>query len=107
LSDLRCADADTRLELGQALRVLVKQRESGTPWLARDACDILSMLDMTAWISILGLLDECPIIPAAMTAVLERRSTSVSPIAFEFISTTAQIANVRLFMKALPELVRG
>ncbi len=36
------------------------------------------MLDMTAWISVLGLLDECPILPAALTAVLERRTAPVS-----------------------------
>jgi hypothetical protein len=29
------------------------------PWLARDAADVLATLDMTAWISVLGLLDEC------------------------------------------------
>ena len=29
------------------------------------------MLDTTAWISVLGLLDECPVLPAALTAVLE------------------------------------
>ena len=107
LSDLRCADADTRLELGHARRVLVKHRQAGTPWLARDACDALSMLDLTASFSVRGLLDECPIIPAAMNAILERRSTSVSPLEFEFISTAAQIGDVRLFMKALPGLLGG
>ncbi len=80
----------------------MKQREAGTPWLARDAADVLAMLDMTAWISVLGLLDECPILPAALTAVLERRTTSVSPTAFEFISTAAQIGDIRLFMRTLP-----
>jgi len=39
---------------------------------------------------VLGLLDECPILTAALTAVLERRTTVVSPTAFEFISTTAR-----------------
>src|SRR5207248_1977580 len=71
-------------------------------WPARDATDVLAMLDMTAWVSVLGLLDECPILPAALTAVLERRTTSVSPTAFEFISTTAQIGDIRLFMRTLP-----
>ena len=60
------------------------------------------MLDMTAWVSVLGLLDECPILPAALTAVLEGSKTSVSPTAFEFISTTAQIRDIRVFMRALP-----
>jgi hypothetical protein len=102
LADLPGADAETRRDLRALRRVLVTQREAGTPWLARDAADVLAMLDMTAWIGVLGLLDECPILPAALTAVLERRTTSVSPTAFEFISTTAQIGDIRVFMRALP-----
>jgi hypothetical protein len=57
---------------------------------------------MPAWISLLGLLDECAILPAALIAVLERRTTLVSQTAFEFISTTAQIGDIRLFMRTLP-----
>jgi Family of unknown function (DUF6178) len=102
LADLHCVDADTRRGLRALRRELTKQREAGTPWLARDAADVLATLDLTAWISVLGLLDECPILPAALTAVLERRTTSVSPTAFEFISTTAQIGDIRLFMRTLP-----
>ena len=105
LADLHGVDADTRGDLVALRRQLEKQREAGTPWLARDAADVLAMLDMTAWISVLGLLDECPILPAALTAILERRTTSVSPTAFEFISTTAQIDDIRLFMKTLPGLL--
>jgi hypothetical protein len=102
LADLHCVDADTRRGLRALRRKLGQQREADTPWLARDAADVLALLDMTAWISVLGLLDECPILPAALTAVLERRTTSVSPTAFEFISTTAQIGDIRLFMRMLP-----
>jgi len=105
LADLHGVDAATRHGLRALRRELVKQREAGTPWLARDAADVLAMLDMTAWISVLGLLDECPILPAALTAVLERRTTSVSPTAFEFISTTAQIGDIRLFMRTLPSVL--
>ena len=104
LGDVRC-DAGTRRELRAFWRELVKQREAGTPWLARDAADVLAMLDTTAWVSVQGLLDECPILNATLTAVLERRATSVSPTAFEFFSTTAQIGDVRLFMRALPSLL--
>jgi len=101
LAELHCVDADTRLGLRALRRKLETQREAGTPWLARDAADVLAMLDMTAWISVLGLLDECPILPAALTAVLERRTTPVSATAFEFISTTTQIGDIRLFMRTL------
>jgi hypothetical protein len=105
LADLDVVDADTRRGLRALRHELVKQRKAGTPWLARGAADVLAMLDMTAWISVLGLLDECPILPAALTAVVERRTTSVSPTAFEFISTTAQIGDIRLFMKRLPDVL--
>jgi hypothetical protein len=107
LADLQCIDADTRHGLRALRRKLVEQRKAGTPWLARDAADVLSMLDMTVWIGVVGLLDECPILPAALTAVLERRTTSVSPTAFEFISTTSQIGDIRLFMRMLPSVLSG
>jgi hypothetical protein len=101
LTDLHSVDADTERDLMALGRKLEKQREAGTPWLARDAVDVLAMLDTTVCISMLGLLDECPILPAALTAVLERRTTLVSPTTFEFISTAAQIGDIRLFMKSL------
>ena len=63
------------------------------------------MLDMTVWISVLGLLDEWPVLPAALRAVLEGRTTTVSPTAFDFISTAAQIGDVRLFMRKLPDVL--
>ena len=107
LSDLECVDAEIRRGLRALRRTLAKQRKAGTPWLARDAVDVLAMLDMTAWTSVLGLLDDCPILPEALAAVLERRTASVSATAFAFISTTAQIADIRRFMRTLPDLLSG
>jgi hypothetical protein len=46
----------------------------------------------------LGLLDECPVMPSALTATLDKRTGSVSATAFEFISTRDQIGKVRQFM---------
>jgi hypothetical protein len=105
LADLHCSDADTDRGLRALTRQLATQRKAGTPWRARGATDVLGTFDMTAWISVLGLLDECPILPATLTAILERRTTSVSPTAFQFISTTAQIGDVRVFMRALPSVL--
>jgi Family of unknown function (DUF6178) len=104
LGALHAADEDTRDDLRALRRALERHRDAGTPWLARDAADVLATLDTAAWISVLGLLDECPIVPAALTAILERRTTSVSQTAFEFISTRAQIRDIHQFVARLPGL---
>jgi hypothetical protein len=107
LTDLQCVDATIQGDLDVLRRELVKQRDAGTPWHARDALEVLAMLDMPAWTSLLGLLDECPVIPAALTATLEGRIGAVSPTAFEFISTTRQVGQVRAYMEKLPDALRG
>ncbi len=105
LTDLDCVDLDIRRGLVALRRELANQRDAGSLWRARDAADVLAMLDMTAWIGVLGLLDECPVVPAALTAVLEGGVTRVSPTDFDFISTAAQIGDVRMFMRKLPDVL--
>ena len=100
------ADAEVDQELRTLRRELIKHREAGTPWCARDALEVIAILDMPAWVSLLGLMGECPVLPAALTAALERRTGAVSATAFEFISTTRQIASVREFMAQLPNALR-
>jgi hypothetical protein len=110
LDDLHPADAPTRAGLRTLGRQLAKQCEAGTPWKARDALDVLDVLatlDVAVWTSLLGLLDECPAIPAAMTAILESRRGAISATAFEFISTTSQLDAVRRFAAELPGRLRG
>jgi hypothetical protein len=105
LPELHGVDVGTRRELRALQRTLVTQRDAGTPWRARDAADVLATLDTTAWVGVLGLLDECPIVPAALTAIVEGHTNPVSPTAFAFISTRAQIGDVRLFMRMLPAVL--
>ena len=105
LDDLHCVDRDIQLGLVALRRKLVEQRAAGTPWRARDAAEVLAMLDMTAWIAVLGLLDECPVLPAALTAIVKGRTTAVSQTEFDFISTAAQIDDVRSFMRMLPDVL--
>jgi hypothetical protein len=102
---LHVSDIDIDEGLGSLRRALARQCETGTPWLAREAAEILAMLDMTAWASVVGLLDECPVVPAAMIAILEGGTAAVSPTAFEFISTAAQIRAVHAFMRKLPDVL--
>lgn len=105
VADLHCVDVDTAAGLGALHRELVRDRDAGRPWLARDAADVLATLDQVAWIAVRGLLDECPVVADALTAVLERRTTTVSATAFRFISSTAQIGDIRVFMRALPHVL--
>jgi hypothetical protein len=105
LDDVRSVDVDIERGFVALRRTLAKQRDAGTPWLARDAADVLALLDMTAWTSVLGLLDECPVVPEALAAILEGRTTPVSPTAFDFISTAAQIGDIQRFMRKLPDVL--
>ena len=107
LSDLRCSDADIQEELGTLRIELMRQYQAGTPWRARNALDVIATLDMPAWVSVLGLLDECPVMPAALMATLERRTGAISATEFEFISTRSQLANVRKFMARFPDILSG
>jgi hypothetical protein len=106
LDELYLDDEEIRADIRALRRTLGKHRESATPWLARDAAGVLAALDATAWISVIGLLDECPILPETLMAVLEGRTTPVSPTAFTFISTAEQIGEIRVFMRALPGILR-
>ena len=105
LSSLQCADADIEKEIGILRRELRTQCQAGTPWRARTALDVIAMLDPPAWVSVLGLLDECPVIPAALMATLEGRTGAISPTEFEFISTRSQLGSVRVFMERFLDIV--
>ena len=106
LSNLRCSDADIQEGLDTLRIELTTQREAGTPWYARNALEVIAMLDMPAWASVIGLLDECPVIPAALTATLEGRTGAISATEFEFISTCSQLGRVREFMARFLDIVR-
>ena len=81
-------------------RALMKQQEAGTPCRG-DTLDVLAILDTPSWVSLQGLLSECPVLPEALIATLGRRKGAVSATAFEFISTPEQIAEIRAFMGRL------
>ncbi len=84
-------------------RELMKQCASGTPWRAEEALEAIAPVDLPAWSALVGLLSECPVIPAAVMAILERRTGGFSGADYDFISTGAQIFLVRRFMRALPD----
>jgi hypothetical protein len=106
LTRLRCEDREIQTGL-DALRIeMARYRQAGAPWRARDALDVIAILDMPAWATLLGLIDECPVIHAGIGASRDSRTRAVSASAFEFISENSQIASVREFMHSLSETLR-
>ena len=103
LGGLRCVDPELDRELHELRRELMRRCEAGDPWRARDALDAVAVIDLPAWASLLGLLSECPVLPEALVATLERRTGAVSATAFEFIATLEQIGAVERFMTRLPQ----
>jgi hypothetical protein len=107
LADLQSLDVTTDRDLVRLRRELERQRDAGTPWRAREALDVIAILDTPAWAGLLGLLSECPVLPAAVTAMLDRHAGSVSATAFECFATTGQIRKVLDFAARLRDVLAG
>jgi hypothetical protein len=104
LTRVRCGDREIQTGL-DALRIeMTRHWQAGAPWRARDALDVMTILDMPAWATLLGLIDECPVIHAGMNV---SRTRQISATAFEFISGNSQIASAHEFMRLLPEVLRS
>jgi hypothetical protein len=98
---------DVTQSLLDALRItLTKHWRAGTPWRALDALDVIAIFDLPAWAALLGLLGECPVLPATVGASLDGATREVSATAFEFISGNTQISLVREFLRVLPDRLR-
>jgi hypothetical protein len=100
---LRCTDAHTLLALHALARQMRAHRD--TPWLASDALDVIAILDMPAWTSLIGLFGECPVVPQALVAIVDRRIGAIDVSAFDFIATKEQLEIIRTFLTRLPELL--
>jgi hypothetical protein len=105
LSTVRCNDRDTYLGLEALRTALVRGVRHGAPWRARDALDVIVTLDMPAWAALLGLIAECPVLHAGLSAARQPGTHTIDATAFEFISENSQIATVHAFIESLPELL--
>jgi hypothetical protein len=105
LRDVRPGDAGALDGLQALRRSLETHLAAGTPWLAREALDVLAVLDMPAWYGLRGLLSECPVLPEVVTGIVEGRTGRIDPDAFTFIATDADIDVVRAFTARVPELL--
>ncbi len=106
LAGLGCDDRDVQTGLDALHIELSTYCRAGMPWRARDALDVIAILDMPAWAALLGLIDECPVLHAALRASRNLRTRSVSASAFEFISENSQITSIREFIQSLAETLR-
>lgn len=106
LTGIRCSDRDIQLRLDGLRRELTQSVRNREPWRARGALDVILMLDAPSWAALLALIDECPVIHAALDAPRQRRLT-INPTDFAFISQNSQIAAVREFMASLPAALTG
>jgi hypothetical protein len=106
LRDLRSSDRDIQAGLNVLRFEMTKHWRAGAPWLAREALDVIVILDMPAWAALLGLIDECPVMHAAIGAAAGARPRAVSAAAFEFIAGNSQIASIHAFLRTLPDILR-
>lgn len=106
VATIRCRDRDIHLRLHALRRDLIQHVGNREPWRARNALDVLIMLDAPSWAALLALIDECPVMHAAVRASRQPRR-AIDPTEFEFISENSQIAAVREFMAALPSVLAG
>jgi hypothetical protein len=106
LAGLRCRDSTIQSSLDTLQVALSRCQQARVPWGARRALDVIAILDMPAWAALLGLMDEFPVLPAALSASRNSKARSFSASAFEFISENSQIASIRHYMQSLPETLR-
>lgn len=106
LGTVRCEDRELRIALDALRLELSAQLRKGTPWRAEAYLDVIATLDAPAWAGLLGLINECPVMHAAVAAH-GTRALSVSPSAFEFISENGQIARIGEFIESLRERLIG
>jgi hypothetical protein len=106
LAAVRCSDRDVQLRLDGLRRKLIQHRGNRDPWHVGDALDAILILDAPCWAALRGLIDECPVIHAALRASRQGCRT-INPADFEFISENTQIAAVREFLTALPTILAG
>jgi Family of unknown function (DUF6178) len=100
IAGIRCHDRDIQMRLQGLRRELVQSVRDGTPWRARNALDVIVMLDAPCWAALVALTDECPVLHAAIGASRDR-SRSINPSDYEFISQRSQITIVREFLESL------
>lgn len=105
LLGLSCHDDDVQADIVELCRWLEEYRIAGTPWRVRDRLDVITILDTPAWATLVGLVDQCPVVPRDAGREAPGRRTLRVSTDIEFISENRQIAWARHFLESLPSLL--
>jgi len=100
LDEINCRDRDLQLRLEGLRRELLQHLRAGEPWRARDNLDVIITMDAPAWAVLLGLIDECPVMHAALAAS-RQRVLKINPSEFTFISKRSHIRVVHEYLATL------
>jgi uncharacterized protein DUF6178 len=107
LSDLACDDAEVQEQIADLAALLKRQIAAGTPWRARDSLDVIAILDTPTWSTLLGLVDECPVVPKQIGKPADATPPLRVASDVEFISENRQVSWVREFLEFLPSRLAG
>jgi uncharacterized protein DUF6178 len=105
LGELRTVDNQVQRDLDRLRRELTRERAAGTPWRAAASLEVIAILDTPTWACLCGVLSECPVVPDALSAILDRRTSAVSATAFACFTMRTQIDRVRDFGARLRDLL--
>lgn len=105
LAELRTVDEESQQDLDRLRRDLQRERAAGTPWRAYESLEVMAILDTPVWACLCGLLSECPVVPDALSAILDRRTSAVSATAFAGFTIRAEIDRVHEFGARLRDLL--
>jgi hypothetical protein len=107
LTHMRCDDRPIQAGLDTLRIQLSEHCRAGAPWRARDDLDVIATLDMPAWAALLRLIDECPVMHAAIAASQRSKTRAVGADSFEFISENSQVESIHRFVEMLPQTLQG
>jgi hypothetical protein len=103
LATMHVRDRDLNLQLRGVGAKLARAISEGTPWHVRGDLEVLLLLDASAWAGLMALVDECPVINAAVRGSGAR---AIRPQEFDFIAGRSDIASARRFVESLPAMLR-
>lgn len=101
-AESRTSDREIKAGLRTLRFNLARHWRAGVPWRAREALDVILLLDQPAWAALLALIAELPVMHAGVRTTRGSAARAVDSGAFEFISENRQIDVIRDFVQELP-----